>query len=318
MSAAGWILIALGVLLVGGAIFGWQYTWRIAKSVYTDLLVRTSPEKWARTNSCPEDAEYSQMYNEALTWRAQYETRIREVSIVSDGFRLCGEFLDFGTRRTVILISGRAEGLDYSYYYAEPYRRSGCNILSIDIRAHGLSEGKYNGLGIKEYVDLQAWARFLCAQCHTDTVILHGICIGGAAALLAVTSQQAPACIRGIVADGLYTTFSRVCRQRMKTNHRPVFPVLLQLNLLTRHYSKVDMIADGPIHHIAEVRVPILMLHSREDISSLPEMAQALYDKCGSPDKRLVWLEKGAHSHLRSCNTAEYDHAVETFVQSLT
>ena len=39
-----------------------------------------------------------------------------------------------------------------------------------------------------------------------------------------------------------------------------------------------------------------------------------LFDKTGSTDKRIVWMEEGCHSHLRFANTEKYDRTVEEFV----
>lgn len=317
MSLTAWILIGVGILLLGGLVFAWFYTMKIAKGVYTSLLVRTSKDKWARVNSYPEDAEYSNMYDTAVSWQEAHRKELQEVSIISDGYRLFGEFLDRGSENTVILISGRAEGLNYSYYYAPPYYAEGYNILSIDIRCHGKSEGTINGLGIKEYVDLQAWARVLQEQCHTSRVVLHGICIGSASAVLACTKPNCPNVIQGLVVEGMYTNWKQVLVHRFHTNHRPLFPVHMQLCMLIRRHSGVDLLKDSPQAHIGKLSIPILFIHGKEDISSPPYMAQQLYTTCGSKQKKLVWLEKGAHSHLRICNTEEYDGAIQLFLSQL-
>jgi hypothetical protein len=38
-----------------------------------------------------------------------------------------------------------------------------------------------------------------------------------------------------------------------------------------------------------------------------------LFNACGAADKKLVWFEKGGHSHLRINNTNEYDNAIIDF-----
>lgn len=317
MNLTAWIILVIGVVVIGGAVFSWLYTYKIAEGVYTELLVRTSEEKWARVNSCPEDAEYSQMYQTAVAWQQAHKDKIREVSIVSSGFHLFGEFLDNDSQNTVILISGRAEGLDYSYYFAPPYYEVGYNILSIDIRCHGKSEGKYNGLGIKEYVDIQQWAKFLEAECHTTQVLLHSLCIGSTSALLACTKPGAPDVIKGLVVEGMYTNWKQVLVHRFHTNGRPLFPVHMQLCMIIKKRSGVDIQKEGPEHYIGKLQKPILFLHGKKDVSSPPYMAEALYSACSSKQKKLVWFDEGIHSHLRICNTAAYDAAVSEFIAQL-
>ena len=60
--------------------------------------------------------------------------------------------------------------------------------------------------------------------------------------------------------------------------------------------------------------MPILFLYGRQDIFSLPEKSQKLYDTCTSLHKKIVWFDKGAHSHLRINNKEAYDNAIKEFV----
>ncbi|MBR6487879.1 MAG: hypothetical protein IKT20_03115, partial [Clostridiales bacterium] len=54
------LIIAAIVLFIAlsGFIFMWIYVWGIAKKQYSEMFIRTSPDKWARGNSCPENAEH--------------------------------------------------------------------------------------------------------------------------------------------------------------------------------------------------------------------------------------------------------------------
>ena len=80
------------------------------------------------------------------------------MSITSfDGLKLIAEYYDFGFDKTAIIMPGRRECLIYSYFYAFPYKDAGVNVLVIDQRAHGLSEGKYSTCGIFEAKDVIDW-----------------------------------------------------------------------------------------------------------------------------------------------------------------
>ena len=70
----------------------------------------------------------------------------------------------------------------------------------------------------------------------------------------------------------------------------------------------------GPKNVIDRLEVPLLMLHSKEDLYSLPEEAQKLYDKCNS-EKQLEWFEHGKHSQLRYTDGEHYDSAVRAFIE---
>ena len=304
-------------LLVGLFLFFFLFpTWIMAGVLYTVLLVRNKPEKWGRECSIPDDEEYRGMFDEGIVWSERYAACKRPVSVTSDGFRLQGEFFDFGSDRAVIIVPGRMESLLYSYYFAEPYRAAGWSVLVIDNRAHGLSEGKFCSLGVKECHDLLAWGKLLHEDFGIGKVVLHGICIGAAASLYALVKPDCPDYMAGMVADGMYTTFYESFKNHMNEDHHPNFPLSLEVMGHIRLYGGANVVTDGPIRRISELKKPILFLQSREDRFSLPEKAQVLYDKCTAP-KTLRYFDKGAHSRIRVNAPEEYDRAVTEFLQTV-
>ncbi len=313
MTIGSWILLAaVGIFL----FFGLFPTWIMSGVLYTVLLVRRTPDKWGRECSIPDDEEYVGMYREGLAWGEKYDSFRRPVSVMSDGLRLAGEYFDFGFSRAVIIIPGRMESCLYSYYFAEPYRAAGYNVLTIDNRAHGLSEGKFCSLGFKEYRDILAWGKLLHEQMGVEQVVLHGVCIGASAALFALTAPECPDYMAGMVADGMYTTFYESFKNHMREDHHPVFPFSLEVMAHIRLYGGANVVTDGPVRRITRLKKPILFLHSREDRFSLPEKAQILYEKCTAP-KTLRWFEKGAHSRLRVNDPEGYERAVTDFLKTV-
>lgn len=300
-----WLWIVLGCVVLLGLIVPSI----IAAVIYNILLVRTSPEKWIRKCSWPDDPEYAKMYDQALQWGEKHKDRIRDVSITSDGLKLCGQYVDFGFDRTVIIIPGRTEGCYYCYYFAEPYRVAGYNILAIDNRSHGLSEGKRISFGVKEHRDIIAWSKFLHEELGNTQVIIHGICIGSSVGLYALVSPQCPDYLVGMTCEGMYTTFYESFNQHMVEFKQPIFPTSMIVMAYIRLFSGANVMTDGPIKQIRKLQKPILFLHSKEDTYSLPHRAQVLYDLCPS-EKNLVWFDKGAHSRIRINLPEEYDRAI--------
>ena len=149
---------------------------------------------------------------------------------------------------------------------------------------------------------------------NNETIFIHGICIGSATALYALTSENCPDYYTGMVADGMYTTFYETFRTHMKDMKKPVDPCSY---FVMKHLEKnigISPIKNGPIYCIDKLKKPLLMIHSKEDKFSLPAKAQILYDKCTSP-KKLVWFDHGAHSHIRINNVEKYDETIKEFIE---
>lgn len=309
-----WIILGVFAFLVISFIGMLIPTFKIAKDVYFDVMVRTSPEKWARENSCPSNEEHSQMFNIGVKWGEQHEQYRKSVSIKSDGLKLCGEYFDLGHKRCAIIVPGRSETLRYCYFFAKPYEDAGYNILVIDPRGHGLSEGIYTTMGVKDAVDVRNWAVFLHDELQNEEIVLHGICIGSCACTLAASRDDFPSYVTKIVVEGIYAKFYESFKEHMIVDKHPVYPVAQEVFYLCKKHSGVSVLESRPIKFIDKVKTPILFLHSKEDLYSVPKRAQAVFDKCKAP-KKVVWFDKGSHSHARVVNTEAYDKAVIEFVK---
>lgn len=309
LQAIAWIV---GVAVVLGILM-WPLSVIVASfCVYDQTLRRKTKEQWGRGPS-DSDANTMKMDSIGMIWYEENSSRKREVSITNDRLKLVGEYYDFGNDRCVIIFPGRTESLRYGYYFAKPYVESGYNLLLIDSRAHGLSDGEFNTVGFEESKDAVAWTKFLCDDLNVKSVLYHGNCIGSATALLALTSEACPDCVEGLVAEGMFANFGESMKNHIIERKKPIFMVYGMINFWMKHYTGHTM-EFGPINVIDKMNKPLLMLHSREDIYSTPEYAQKLYDLASSESKEIVWFEHGRHSMLRVTDTERYDEAVKGFI----
>ena len=317
MGPLGIILIVVAVLVSGGFVAMFAYTYPIAKRVYHEQLVRTSAEKWGRTCSFPDDEEQVQMWNDGIAWMETHKDKISELQIENDGLKLYGQYFDFGKERCVVILPGRCESLVYSYYFAPPYEKAGFNILVIDSRCHGKSDGKYNTIGVKESGDVLAWCKLAHHRFGNKEIYFHGICIGTSSGLFALTAPGRPDYLRGLVTEGCYVSFRETFRTHMVALKRPIFPVLQFVMMLIYRNTGTNVYKQKPIAAIKKLAPDcrVLFLYGEKDIFSLPAKSRQLFAACSSQDKKLVWFDKGGHSHLRINNTEKYDQAIVEFFE---
>ena len=144
---------------------------------------------------------------------------------------------------------------------------------------------------------------------------LHGICIGSSAALYAAKDGSHKA-IEGIVLEGCFVSFRQSFKQHMIDIKKPCFPVLDLVMLNICRHAKVNILSKTPLKAVKKIDVPILFLFGKLDKFSVPPKSKKLFAACKSPAKKLVWFDKGGHSHLRINNTEKYDTAIKDFVRS--
>ena len=333
MSTLLLIIIIAAAVIVFGLISFLVFMRYVAWRVYQGTLVRTSPDIWGRTCSEPENPEQLEMWNRGLSWAKEAgvdiestalgvlkeEENVTDIAIENDGFHLFGQYIDFGADRTVIIIPGRCESLMYSYYFAKPYQEAGFNILAIDIRCHGLSTGKYDYVGIGEDSDMMAWARILKERFGNKEVWLHGICMGGNTAILAAANSQAKeeGLFSGMVLEGPYVSFRENYKEHLIVGKHPVWPLLSMVMKEIKRHTGVDVDKAAPIDFIDQLEVPVLILAGKNDLYSVPEKTDLLFEKCSAPKKKLVWFDEGGHSHLRIADEDAYDKAITDWFAEL-
>lgn len=311
------VYIIIGIilfLLISGIVAMLIVTRPIGVKVYEEQLVRTSPDKWGRCCSEPSNEEQFSMWNIGCEWAASHKEVMEEVATENDGLKLYGEYYNFGGDRCAIILPGRCESLMYSYYFALPYEKMGMNVLVIDQRAHGNSEGKYSTIGVKESGDVLKWIELIEKKYGIKEVWFHGICVGTATSILIMTSPNCPACVKGLVTEGCFVSFRETFKRHMVDINKPWFPVLDLVMMNVKKYGKGDVYKAAPIRHIGKLKQHILMIYGRQDIFSVPKQSERLYNRCASPTKRIVWFDKGGHSHLRINNTEAYDQAIIDYI----
>ncbi len=310
------VLLAIVVLsVIGGICVVIFYLNPLSIKIYEEQVVRTSKEKFGSACTYTDNEEQVIMWNTGLEWAEPFKDKKEIIEIENMGLKLHAEYYDFGSDTCIISIPGRSEGLMYGYYFDIPYQRDmGMNVLAVDPRSHGESEGKFHSLGHYEHMDLDKWITLLEERYGIKKVFLHCICVGTCTGLLMAINGKKRENVKGIITEGAFVTFKETFREHIKYEGKPTFPVL---QLCMHHIEKntdAKIMAESPQELVKKLETPILFLHSREDRFSLPDKTAKMFETCTSKNKKIVWFDKGSHSHLRINNEAEYDRVIKEFV----
>ncbi len=308
--------ISLFVLLLSGAIFSYFYTLPIAKKLYKNQWTRSGENHFKRECSDASFDYHLDMFNQGMKIREKYIDKIKEVSVNSLGVKLVGEYYDLGFSKAIIVLPGRMETAFYGAYYLEPFFKGGYNVLCIDPRAHGLSEGSLITLGKLESEDTLTWARFLHDEYNVSEIALYGLCGGATGALLALTSSNCPSYMHTFIADGMFYSFFRLYKRHIKDEKKPVYPIIWTIMHLIKKNNGVNPYKMKPMKLIKKYNGSLLLLSGTKDIFAIPKEAEKMFNACPSNDKKLCFIADGRHSHLRYDNKKEYDNAVVDFLKN--
>lgn len=230
--------------------------------------------------------------------RFMEEQQTEELEIRSeDGLRLRGIFVPReNARGTLLLFHGWRSSWKMDFGMALPFYHSlGLNLLLVDERAQGRSEGKYITYGVKERKDLARWVSCMAEKLGKEAPLLLGGLSMGAATVLMASDTAFDANVRGIIADcGFTTPYAIIRHVAGKTKGIPLNLSTALLELFTRSLAGFGLKDASTVEALKRTKLPVLFIHGLADDFVPPEMSKESYQACVS-EKELVLVEGAAH-----------------------
>ena len=184
-----------------------------------------------------------------------------------DGLSLHGVTIPASTdtHQWILLIHGYDADCDQLLGLAKTYHALGYHVLTIDLRGFGLSEGDYITFGAKESDDINAWIEEVCELDPGCNVILHGLSLGAASALIA-SSKCDNAALKGVIADSSYSSYKDQMKFLCsKLFHVPGSSVLPGLSFWIKNKAGFDYESTDVAKAISIHGVPTLFFHGQND-----------------------------------------------------
>jgi pimeloyl-ACP methyl ester carboxylesterase len=238
----------------------------------------------------------------------------REVALrSSDGLSLSGWWVGKdGSSRAAVLVHGWGGDSSDPHVVetALVYHQAGFNVLMLDLRAHGGSEGERVTVGYREALDVRGALSWLETQgFDPDDVVLHGWSLGGAAVVQAAPTTG----VAAVVEEAGYADLPPLLRERVpEVSGLPAFftPGIL---LMGRLLLGIDYRAVRPVEEAEQLYregVPFMIIHSRDDEMIPFEHAESL---AAAHPEATLWEIKG-YGHVAAYEHPEYRKRLLAFL----
>ena len=210
-----------------------------------------------------------------------------------DGLKLHGQRItnNADSHKWIIVLHGFGSySKDMIKHIYEASER-GFNVLAVDARGCGMSEGTYTGLGWNEHYDLLGWINHLVDLDKEAKIALYGINVGGATVLNAI-GEYMPDNVKVAVEDGAFSeikSFIEHATQRyLKIDGQFLLPAInvYVKNLLS--YSINDVSTN---RQLKQSKTPTLFIHGMKDEIIPGSMVFDNYYACNS-EKELYTLDE--------------------------
>ena len=258
------------------------------------------------------------LFDEALYNSASKE----DITLKSfDGLNLTSTLImnENPTNKFIVLVHGVSICYVGSLKYFDIFYRNGFNVLIVNQRRHGKSEGKYSTYGFYEKYDVNMWIEYLKSRFGNDIILgLHGESMGAGTVMETIPLNDS---IKFVIEDCGYSNFHELIgfqithAYKNRLVRKILRPSLIFANFFMKTKAKFSMKKIVPIDIVASTSLPMMFIHGKEDYFVPWYMAVDLYKAKTKGYKELYLVEGAKHAEALEVNKILYEKKIMTFIE---
>ncbi len=290
----------------------------LATSLVCFFKIFYSPRKKWPEYPVPAGEIYQPHHEQMIKWiKEARELPHTEVSIRSfDGLKLCGTYYEFQKGAPIDVLFHGYHGCAEQDLSGGVYRcqRLGHNVLIVDHRGAGKSEGRVVTFGINESRDALAWVQYVVENIDPNAKILLGGISMGAATVMMASAMKLPKNVVGTVADCGYTSAKEIIKKVIREMHLPADLLYPFVRLGARVFGRFDPDENSPIVSMPNCRIPVIFFHGDTDAFVPQSMSEENFAACSAP-KHLVITSGAGHGLCFPVDVDTYVKEIEEFFE---
>lgn len=233
-----------------------------------------------------------------------------------DNLKLAASYYNNNSDTTILLFHGyRSDGRFDFACAVKFYIELGLNVLVVDQRANGESEGRLITFGIKERRDVVTWTRFINQKYAPRNIFLSGVSMGATTVMMAA-NLGLPQNVKGIIADCGFTAapdiIKKVARQAFKINASPILPIL---NVMCKLFGNFSLYETTTVKALKESNIPIFFIHGKKDGFVPCKMTEESH-KAAAAEKYICLVEDADHGISFLVDTDNIQKQITEFVNA--
>ncbi|KXA05509.1 alpha/beta hydrolase [Clostridium perfringens] len=258
------------------------------------------------------------LFDEALYNSASKE----DITLKSfDGLNLTSTLImnENPTNKFIVLVHGVSICYVGSLKYFDIFYKNGFNVLIVNQRRHGKSEGKYSTYGFYEKYDVNMWIEYLKSRFGNDIILgLHGESMGAGTVMETIPLNDS---IKFVIEDCGYSNFHELIgfqithAYKNRLVRKILRPSLIFANFFMKTKAKFSMKKIVPIDIVSSTSLPMMFIHGKEDYFVPWYMSVDLYKAKTKGYKELYLVEGAKHAEALEVNKILYEKKIMTFIE---
>lgn len=211
-------------------------------------------------------------------------------------------------KATVLFLHGNAENISTHFRNIAWLPAEGFNVLALDYRGYGASEGTPSLAGMQ--LDIDATMRHLLAHEGVDPnqIIILGQSLGGALAIYYAAHNAYRTNIRAVVIDSAFFDYRQIAKEKLALSYITWPFQWLPWLTVNDDYSPADSVA-------AISPLPLLLIHGDQDVVVPTHNSQQLFERAKEPKE--LWIVPGA-GHTQSLENEAVRKRLIEYLQRYT
>ena len=215
------------------------------------------------------------------------------------------------SKRWVITLHGYGSQNATMGKYAKMFNVMGYNVLAVEHRNSGKSQGKYYTFGYKESMDCADWIEYLKTTQEVEYLGLFGISMGAATAILTAEKSKD---VNFLIAYCSYSSYKAIivhqmCKQ-MGNFSKVFYPGVAFASFVLTGLKSWKI---RPDKSIKGVKCPTLILHSKADDFTPYTHSVEIHE--GNENTEIHLFAKGRHARAYAADKDEYTRTVDNFLK---
>lgn len=232
-----------------------------------------------------------------------------------DGLKLYGRYYHRKDSAPLVIFFHGYKGNIYRdgngiYSYS---KKNGFNLLLVNQRSQGMSEGKTITFGIMERLDCKAWVEYAVNRFGQEVKIgLFGLSMGAATVMMAADAGL-PENVKGILADCGFSSPKEILCAVMDSLKLPSKLVYPLAKLGAKWFGHFDLEEASAIESMKNCKIPVLFVHNEGDDFVPYWMSEKCFETCSSGEKKFLRVKGVGHGLSWCLEPEKYKEAMDVF-----